>query len=196
MTAAIVDRSMLYDKMQHRSLVRQLIRTFGEAGPSNGAEVGVYRGQLTAVMLDAFPDLMLTLVDPWRAGVAPVRAIKGDEWLKFDQFRWDEIYKEVLHNIGPATHRCRVMRMLSEQAAAQIEDDSLDFVFIDADHSYESVKHDIELWMPKVRRLICGHDYGGKNDRVGVWGVRRAVDEAFGDQVKVRSGLIWAVEIK
>lgn len=183
-----------YSKIQHRGLVRLLHHVFGW-GVKTGAEVGVYKGELTEVMLDSFPDLRLTLVDPWRAGITQPRAVPGDGWIKFSQSEWDEIYLSALSKIGPATHRCRVMRMTSAVAASLIDDKSLDFVFIDADHVYESVKQDIELWLPKAKRLICGHDYGGRNDRWGVWGVKRAVDEMFGDRVMIRAGLIWAVEL-
>ena len=186
---------MRTNNMTYRSAVRQLLRVFDVQDKLCGAEVGVYRGQLTEVLLGTLPHLFLTLVDPWRANTAPPRTIHGDDWLEYDQNQWDEIYADALTRIGPATNRCRIMRMMSEQAASQIEDKSLDFVYIDADHTYESVKQDIQLWQPKAKRLIFGHDYGGKNDRFGVWGVKRAVDEAFGDRVQVRSGLIWAVEL-
>jgi hypothetical protein len=54
------------------------------------------------------------------------------------------------------------------------EDVSIDFLFIDANHSYESVKKDLELWYPKVKYggVISGHDYNSKD-------VKRAVDEYF-----------------
>lgn len=56
-----------------------------------------------------------------------------------------------------------------------------DMLWIDGDHRYESVKADIQLYAPLVRRggLICGHDYC-------VWHpeVVRAVDEAFGRRVR------------
>jgi hypothetical protein len=65
---------------------------------------------------------------------------------------------------------------------------SVDMVFIDGDHRYETVVKDIkkayELLMP--RGLICGHDYGHPN-----WpGVKQAVDEYVGN-VEVE-GTIWA----
>ena len=81
--------------------------------------------------------------------------------------------------------------MYSEQAADQVMDESLDFVFIDAQHDYHSVINDIGLWAPKVKPggLISGHDYNhnkfpgvveavhecypapmaGMNDVWGVW---------------------------
>jgi hypothetical protein len=64
-------------------------------------------------------------------------------------------------------HRCA-----SPAAAGGYEDLSLDFVFLDADHAYDAVRHDLAAWWPKLRPggLFAGHDY--------VWsrGVRAAVD--------------------
>jgi predicted O-methyltransferase YrrM len=68
--------------------------------------------------------------------------------------------------------------MTTNEAVKLFDDESLDAVFIDADHSYEAVKLDIQNWMPKVRRggILAGHDY------VPSWpGVVRAVDELLPD---------------
>ena len=65
---------------------------------------------------------------------------------------------------------------LSWDAAKLYEDESLDFVFIDAEHDYKSVTKDIAAWRGKVRKggLICGHDYS--QDYAGLM---LAVTEAF-----------------
>ena len=57
----------------------------------------------------------------------------------------------------------------STAAAAQYENESLDWVYIDAGHSFEDIKADYEAWFPKVRTggIISGHDYG-LNDCIGV----------------------------
>lgn len=61
------------------------------------------------------------------------------------------------------------------------------FVFIDADHSYESVKEDIALWMDVMHPegILCGHDY------LCYPGVARAVNEAFGDKVQSEHDMWW-----
>jgi len=58
-------------------------------------------------------------------------------------------------------------------------DGLIDFVFIDADHSYEAVKTDITNWLPKVKSggMIAGHDFGRPE-------VKRAISETIG-QVEV-----------
>ena len=58
-----------------------------------------------------------------------------------------------------------------------IPEESLDFVFIDAEHSYESVKEDVNGWAKKVRHggIVSGHDY--YKTRHGNTGVIDAVNE-------------------
>jgi hypothetical protein len=74
----------------------------------------------------------------------------------------------------------------SDNASKQFDKESIDFVFIDGDHSYESVKTDINCWTPIVQEdgLIMGHDYN--------WGdVARAVGEIF-TEVWIFPDNIWA----
>ena len=59
-------------------------------------------------------------------------------------------------------------------------DDSLDFVFVDGDHSYEGCKADIEAWWPKLKKggIMSGDDYGHTyNPAEGKYGVVEAVEE-------------------
>ena len=67
----------------------------------------------------------------------------------------------------------------SWEVAAHYPDESLDFVFIDAYHSYECVSRDIDAWRPKVKRggLLAGHDY--IHWQSPEFGVVRAVNERF-----------------
>jgi hypothetical protein len=70
-----------------------------------------------------------------------------------------------------------VHRGFSNQVAVQFPDEYFDFVYIDSDHRYATVKEDLELYSKKlkVRRLLCGDDYG----QCGCWECRvdRAVDK-------------------
>jgi predicted O-methyltransferase YrrM len=69
-----------------------------------------------------------------------------------------------------------IINMESKHASAEIADDSLDFIFIDANHSYNSVLEDITLWTPKVKEggIISGHDYCDSHP-----GVMMAVSRKF-----------------
>ena len=85
----------------------------------------------------------------------------------------------IMHIVGVAHQEC------SWEAASHYKDGSLDAVFIDADHSYESVRKDIDAWLPKVKigGYIAGHDFTPVYE-----GVIRAVTETF-DEWKVWRGI-------
>ena len=85
-----------------------------------------------------------------------------------------------------------VRHMKSEEAALLEQDESLDLVFIDADHTYEGCKKDIDLWWPKLKKggVMLGHDYGPHFE-----GVVKAVNERFGSPHDLSEGefAIWKV---
>lgn len=79
--------------------------------------------------------------------------------------------------------------MPSVEAAKLVPDRWADFVFIDAGHSYQAVRADIEAWLPKVRE---GGWFGGHDHHPKFPGVIRAVGERFGDRLTLLPGNIWA----
>lgn len=54
-----------------------------------------------------------------------------------------------------------VLKMDSERAASIFKDNYLDWIYIDANHRYEAIKKDLEIWWPKVKKggFFGGHDY-------------------------------------
>ena len=74
----------------------------------------------------------------------------------------------------PQDDRIVWIKKPSVEAAKEIDDESIDLVFIDANHKYRSVKTDIIAWQPKVKAggILCGHDYCPAET-----GVYRAVNE-------------------
>lgn len=149
-----------------------------------GVEVGVYRGDMSAKLLKLCPDLTLHMVDNWKAAderavgyrrTLDPRAKDGEKEQKYHM-------KEAKRVTAFAAKRRHIVRADSADAAAETPDGSRDFVFIDADHSYEAVRDDIAAWLPKIRPggLLCGHDYTppGKYGTLGWPGVVQAVDEA------------------
>ena len=158
-----------------------------------GAEIGVKEGRTSAVLLKRLPGLRkLYCVDPWRyyAEYDSDRAGRKIPWP--NQRLLDRAYGEFLRRIEPFRERVVVLREFSRDAARLVPDASLDFAFIDANHAYEFVREDIALWWPKVKPggLLAGHDYGRWDH---AWGVRRAVDEAFGDRVRTGPAWCWWV---
>jgi hypothetical protein len=75
---------------------------------------------------------------------------------------------------------CAIILAPSVKAAKFIPDGSCHLIFIDANHSYESVLADIRAYLPKLApgglSIFAGHDY------FTFAGVRNAVHAAFGYQ--------------
>lgn len=84
----------------------------------------------------------------------------------------DGLYKLCKENLKPVRKVVKIVRMDSLDAVSLYDDASLDFVFIDGSHDYDSVCKDIDAWLPKVKPngILAGHDYRYYE------GVRRAVD--------------------
>ena len=92
---------------------------------------------------------------------------------------WAVEYETFLKNLTPVAQYFKPLKMSSMDAVVKFKDNSVDFVFIDADHSYEAVKQDILAWYPKVKPggILAGHDYYLDNPTWG--GVYKAVNEIF-----------------
>lgn len=94
-----------------------------------------------------------------------------DNYYLVDIQEW-KIVTEMLND------KCHYIIDTSENSSLLIPDKSLDLVFIDANHDYDFIKQDIELWLPKVKDggIISGHDFCDKHE-----GVKQAVREKFID---------------
>ena len=177
---------------RHTKQLIQLIQS-EVARPRLGCEIGCWRGQTTTALLQHFPNTIVIAVDPWNNGgdFSTERANDADVMVAKNEFLLGVSYNK----------RVVLLEMTSEKAADRVDNHSCDFVFIDACHTYEHVRRDISLWLPKVRAkgILCGHDYNGVGDKRGRFGVKRAVDEAaaeFGYNVLTRPGLLWWWKMK
>ena len=78
--------------------------------------------------------------------------------------------------------RYQILRATTAAAAGQFADGALDWIYLDATHTYAEARQDLERWYPKVRRggLVSGHDYQFVHQEMGdgyTFGVKDAVDE-------------------
>ena len=144
-------------------------------------EVGSYLGKSSLVLLQGKAKKVVC-VDNWK----PYHHLENDTE-ELAEGRYQEFLENVKDYRGNG--RLKIVRADSTEAAKQFEDDSIDVVFIDADHTEEGVRADIQAWLPKAKKMICGHDYAY------YWpGVKAAVNEAFGDRFKL-ADTIWYVEV-
>jgi GT2 family glycosyltransferase len=139
---------------------------------SHFIEVGVWKGMSASYMaveiINSGKKIKFDCVDNWEF----IENLQSD--ISQESFS-ENIYDTFLKNINPVQHIITPIKELSWDGAKHYEDNSLDFVFIDAAHDYESVKKDINAWFPKIKKggIISGHDYAWSDD------VKKAVDEFF-----------------
>lgn len=141
------------DKEALRSLVRKVLKP-GCQIVEIGSWLGAGSTRVIIEELQACGSGKLYCVDTWE-GSKNV-AHHQDIAARHDPF---EVF---LHNVKLAGGEDYVhpLKMRSGDAAAIMEDGSMDLIFIDGDHSYASASEDIALWKPKLREggILCGHD--------------------------------------
>jgi glycosyltransferase involved in cell wall biosynthesis len=124
-------------------------------------EIGSWKGRSTHALLSGCKGIVYA-VDHFLGSIdEPAEADAGD------------VYKDFMKNVG-GFKNLKVLKMDSSEAVKQFPDNSIDMVFIDAGHAYEEFTfEEIKRWLPKAKKIICGH-----NRRQ--WTVKKGVRMAFG----------------
>lgn len=135
----------------------ELAKHFATLGFTKGAEIGVCWGRYSEILCRHNPKLHLLAVDNWH---------KKLTWESYESAK-----------VRLANLNVTIDRRSSMEAAVDVADESLDFVFIDANHEYTAVRDDIREWSKKVRigGIVAGHDY--YKTKSGNMGVINAVNE-------------------
>lgn len=145
-------------------------------------EIGSWQGHTTHALLSACPHGIVYAVEHFKGSPTERNGPHHDAEIR-------DIGRDFFRNVGHFDN-LYLMEMSSVEAAEQFADLSVDMVFIDGGHDYDSVSKDILFWWPKCRRLMCGHD-------VAQDGVPRAIKE-FEDRhqltTKRGEGSLWYVE--
>ena len=142
---------------------------FKTSGHKVGVEIGVYKGEFTEKLCKA--GLKVYGIDPY---------ITYKNYRKHSK----EIDYEIMYNGAKELekkHDCTIIRKTSMDALEDFEDESLDFVYIDGNHSIPYITQDIYEWSRKIKSggIVSGHDYcitGSNPYGLRVCHVKYAVD--------------------
>ena len=148
----------------------ELLKFFNDSGFKIGAEIGVWKAAYSSQMLTLIELDALYCIDPWN-GIGMSKEFDGDE-----------VYNIAKATLAPFDDRVKIIRKTSEEAANEFHDGSLDFVYLDGLHDYDSVILDIQLWKQKIKKnggILCGHDYGNRGKKR----VKRAVTKLFSKEM-------------
>ncbi len=115
-----------------------MAQIFVELGFKICAEIGVFYGKHAELLLQNIPGLFYFGIDPW------------------NHYTY---YKRATEKLSK--YNCILKRKSSMEALSDFEDNSLDFVYIDAAHDFCNVAADISEWIKKVKPggVLYGHDF-------------------------------------
>lgn len=127
-----------------------------------GAEVGCLRGEFSRFLSKHYKGKILCIDN-----------FVGEVGVPYDPL----VEEKCRENIKGT--RCILIKDSSVNGSNRVPNESLDWVYIDAGHSYEEVRADLEAWFPKVRKggVFSGHDYVHYVSGDFAFGVIEAVDE-------------------
>lgn len=129
--------------------------------PKDGvvAEIGVWKGDYSAVLLRELEPRQLLLIDPWTYQPDHARRWSGGGIAK-SQADMDAIYESVVRRFA-AHSNVTIYRSPSATCLRDLVDGSLDMLYIDGDHSYDHVLMDFVLGYHKVRTggILVGDDW-------------------------------------
>jgi spermidine synthase len=121
-----------------------------------GIEIGSCHGATTHYLLEMLPNSHITAIDPYE---------EYDQMTSRD--RAHESFQQLMKEYSD---RISLIRLRSDDAVDQIENESVDFIFVDGYHSNEQVEKDIRNYYPKLKSggIMSGHDYNGWSLQTGV----------------------------
>lgn len=121
-------------------------------------EIGSFMGLSAIVFVHGFlaagnREARLYCVDTWRG---------SEEHQNLRVVQEDALFDRFLSHIRQAGVESMItpVREASTKAAARFEDRSLDYIFVDGDHSFEGCYADLVAWYPKLKPggVFIGHD--------------------------------------
>lgn len=150
-----------YDLRKSKNAKKGLIELCNTIEKKLGAnltmvEIGSFSGVSGSLFAQFFKQVHC--VDPWLNDYD-----KKDHASDPNRFDMQKIEKQ-FDEVSQFFSNIKKMKMTSLEASKKFKNQSLDFVYIDGNHTYDFVKQDIQIWLPKIKKgqLICGHDYQGK----------------------------------
>jgi predicted O-methyltransferase YrrM len=149
-----------------------------ELGFKTGVEVGVAAGEYSEILCEANPQMKLYGVDPYK----PYRNYQ--DYVRPSTFA--KLHKEARQRLGDRPNY-EFIEEFSMDAIKRFADNSLDFVYIDANHREPFITQDITKWHKKIRPegVISGHDYNSLKGTGTNWAVKAAVHRfAQGSSIK------------
>lgn len=137
-----------------------LAKLYSELNFNFGVEIGVDRGEYSEIMCKTNPDLHLFGVDPYMLKAYEPVINPQCAGIHVNQEGFEGNYEQATARLKSYPNY-RLVRSYSMDALKLFEDNSLDFVYIDANHDFLNFIQDLHHWLKKVKSggIMAGHDY-------------------------------------
>lgn len=136
-------------------------------------ELGVWKGRFARMIFDICKPRELHLVDCW---TPQEKIVRREPLLNCPQWKYDEWMREAVGRFDEGDN-VHFHKGMTSDVSERFEDQFFDWIYIDADHTYEGCSLDLSIYFPKVKKggVIIADDYC--EDGLNYYGVKRAVDE-------------------
>jgi len=177
---------MVYENIpgwfNYQDFYDQMIEKFNHA---IFVEIGAWKGRSAAYMgeriKESKKDIKYFVIDTFKGNPDELIHMSDPDIIN------RTLYQTFINNIKPLRDYITPLVGDSHLLHNKFNDNSIDFLFIDGDHSFKSVSEDIQLWLPKVKGILSGHDYNWLD-------VQKAVNETF-PYHKIYGENVWYIEL-
>lgn len=142
-------------------------------------EIGSWKGRSAHALLSGCPGIVIC-IDHFKGNPEEQETCHAEA-------KTVDIHEQFMQNVGHFGGLV-VKKCGNEDVVDEFEDGEIDMVFIDGSHTYDNAKADIQRWLPKCRKLLCGHDYHQAF-------IPRIAEELNLPIQEIGIGSIWKMEI-
>jgi hypothetical protein len=142
-------------------------------------ELGVSRGKFLSILALSDPDHLVG-IDVWDKYDKEAYSHNPHYYHKLFPNHKNKAWREKIQKWSKGlSFKVDIIVDFTVSAAKMFEDEYFDFVYVDANHTYDGVTADLEAWYPKVRKggMIAGHDYFNKITDSYEMRVKEAVED-------------------
>ena len=141
----------ILEQITNRIQISHLIRSLNQP---KVCEVGVRHGDFLNIIAQG------NISEAYGVDIWQNTGANGQNDNLYPQKELDRQYQATLDRFRH-NDKIKIIREFSDKASELFDDEYFDFVYLDADHTYEGVKRDLNCWYSKVKTggILSGHDY-------------------------------------
>ena len=163
----VIDNNRIFDNLMGFIEYLQFVKAhFKDNDSLSILELGSFIGKSTSLIAEHFSKSDITAIDTW------VNDFDNNDPICAFDFN---VAENMFDKNTKFNYNIAKVKLSSVEAVTLFKDNTLDVVYIDANHNYKSCLEDLELWIPKIKKsgILSGHDYVSS----GYSGVTQALEK-------------------